>query len=335
MSNAANKNGENSEAMEVASANAVDHKVTSPNSSNKPSDIKPDIPDTNKTSPKNSGAGDAPVAASKPPHLVVVAPDALNAERMGPRLRAAREAKGWTLEVASKETRIHKDYLGAIEDMMPNLLPGMPKYQSYLRGYLGNYAKALGISDPQDVTTRFLSECGLLAMELTEEEAATVLKKTAEKQSRSWIVPVLASVAATMVACAIGGALILKPWKADETPVTIAKVNASPKTSFTNSEALAPVSASDLTLRAIERSWIEVRGSDGTVYLSRELAPGDVYVPRVGAGWTITARDGGAFEWRLAGQSLGTLDEAGLPVYSAAVDDALKRKPLESNDLLN
>ncbi len=330
MSNAANKNGENSEAMDVASANTGDTKVTSPNSSNKPSDPKSDTAGL-----KKSAANEAPVAPNKPPHLVVVAPDALNAERMGPRLRAAREAKGWTLEVASKETRIHKDYLGAIEDMMPNLLPGMPKYQSYLRGYLSNYAKALGLSDPQDVMTRFLSECGLLAMELTEEEAATVAKKTASKQSRSWIVPVLASVAATLVACAVGGALILKPWKQDETVVSAAKVNTSATTNYTNSEALAPASASDLSLRAIERSWIEVRGSDGTVYLSRELAPGDVYVPRVGAGWTITARDGGAFEWRLAGQSLGTLDEAGMPVYSASVDEALKREVIVENDLTN
>ena len=68
-----------------------------------------------------------PATSHQAPHLVVVKPDAQNAERMGPRLRAAREAKGMTIEGAARETRIQKDYLRAIEDMMPKLLPGMPR----------------------------------------------------------------------------------------------------------------------------------------------------------------------------------------------------------------
>lgn len=142
------------------------------------------------------------------------------------------------------------------------------------------------------------------------------------------------SVVATLIACAAGGAYVLKPWQADEDVRTAAASPAAQdNTVYSNSEILAPASASDLTLRAVSRAWIEVRGSDGTVYLSRELAPGDVYVPRVGAGWTITARDGGAFEWYLSGQSLGTLAETGLPVYSAAVDEAMDRQPIIGNEL--
>ncbi|WP_018998282.1 helix-turn-helix domain-containing protein [Hirschia maritima] len=320
MSNAANKDGEGSEV--IARLNSAIE------------ELNPAIEETVKdqavddvSTPDNT--------TNTAPHLVVVAPDAVNAERMGPRLRAAREAKGWTLETAAKETRIHKDYLGAIEDMMPNLLPGMPKSQSYLRGYLSNYAKALSLPEPQDVVQRFLNECGLLALEPTEEELKEKAKKQEFAQKNSWIAPVVISVALTLIACGAGAVYFLKPW--ENTSASNNNVATAPleNTVYSQSTVLAPASASDLSLHALTRAWVEVRGSDGTVYLSRELAPGDVYIPRVGAGWTITARDGGAFEWRMSGKSLGPIAEAGLPVYSHAVDEALSRQPLENSDLTN
>lgn len=325
MSNAANKNGDKSEALAVLSSISEEAKDK----------IAEPISDPVESNTKVSGSN-ADLNSTQAPHLVVVTPDALNAERMGPRLRAAREIKGWTLEAAAKETRIHKDYLGAIEDMMPNLLPGMPKSQSYLRGYLNNYARALGLPDPQDVVQRFLNECGLLAMEPTAEERAIEAKKTEEKARRNWVAPVLTAVAATLIACAAGGALVLKPWEKADTVSVANRAPVEENTVYSSrAEVLAPASASDLSLYATTRAWIEVRGSDGTVYLSRELAPGDVYVPRIGAGWTVTARDGGAFEWHLSGVSLGTLGPAGMPVYSHGVDEALTRQPLEGNDLVN
>lgn len=166
MSNAANKNGEKSESLAVLNSISDETKKTLADAAKGTKDAVSETP-----------ASKPDTQPTKAPHLVVVSPDALNAERMGPRLRAAREARGWTLEAAAKETRIHKDYLGAIEDMMPNLLPGMPKSQSYLRGYLNNYARSLGLPDPQDVVQRYLNECGLLAMEPTKEELAQKAKK--------------------------------------------------------------------------------------------------------------------------------------------------------------
>ena len=320
MSNAANKNGENSEVIARLNS-AVD-------------ELNSAIVETSENQ-ETETISVTDNSSNNAPHLVVVAPDAVNAERMGPRMRAAREAKGWTLEQAAKETRIHKDYLGAIEDMMPNLLPGMPKSQSYLRGYLSNYAKALSLPEPQDVVKRFLNECGLLALEPTEEELKEQTKKREAAEKNSWIAPVIVSVVLTLIVCGAGTAFFLKPWEKTGASNSNIIATAKENTVYSQATALAPASASDLSLHALTRAWVEVRGSDGTVYLSRELAPGDVYIPRVGAGWTITARDGGAFEWRMSGKSLGLIAEAGLPVYSHAVDEALNRQPIRVNELAN
>jgi transcriptional regulator with XRE-family HTH domain len=276
------------------------------------------------------------VAAVAAPHLVVVTPDALNAERMGPRMKAAREAKGWSLEAAARETRIHRDYISAIEDMMPNLLPGMPKSQSYLRGYLNNYAKSLGLPDPKDVVQRYLSECGLLALEMTEEERIAKEAKIERSRKTAWVAPVLASVMATITVCAIVGAYIFQPWKSGvESAPNVAAAATGTVGTVIPAEAGSPVRAMTMSLFALQRAWVEIRGADGTIYLSKEMAPGEVYVPRTGAGWTITARDGGSFEWRSNGQSYGTVAEAGLPVYAISVDEVLSRDPLPQNDLLH
>lgn len=283
------------------------------------------------------------------PHLIVVTPDAQNAERMGPRLRAAREAKGMTIEGAARETRIQKDYLRAIEDMMPKLLPGMPR-TAYLRGYLTTYARTLGMPDERDVVTRYMTECGLLAV---ESPTAPVENKDETNQSgpghtRSARASggtvgalkalALGGVSALLVIGLVGAAVYFKPW--ENTPATIRSaqpdaasrvgvvsegVSAQPDPVFGDMPAAA---APSLSIKAVRRAWIEVRGADGTVYLSKEMAAGQVYVPRSGAGWTVTTRDGGAFEWRLSGQSLGLFSEQGAPVYADSVDAALQRMPV-------
>ncbi len=269
------------------------------------------------------------------PHLVVVEANSANAEHMGPRLRAAREAKGWTLEAAAKETRIQKDYLRAIEDMMPNLLPGMPKYQSYLRGYLNTYTQALGLKDKQEVVQRYLNETGLLAMGPSEEEVA--LKDNESNADKPWLIPVIgAAAAALVIGVAVGALFISNLENSDPKQITNAGLKSAVATGKVEEATLdgKPFSTSQLTLVALDRAWVEVRGADGTVYLSKEMAPGQSYLPRIGAGWTVTVRDGGSFEWRLNGESLGYLSEPGTPVYANSVDEVLNRSTQSDNPLL-
>mgnify|MGYP000144221309 CR=1 FL=1 len=86
---------------------------------------------------------------------------------------------------------------------------------------------------------------------------------------------------------------------------------------------LAAETGEEFGIVANKRAWIEVRGSDGTVFRNREMSPGEVYFPRTGAGWTITVRDGGAFEWQLGDLTAAAVGEPGQALYSISVDGAL------------
>jgi hypothetical protein len=48
----------------------------------------------------------------------------------------------------------------------------------------------------------------------------------------------------------------------------------------------------------------------------------------VGEGFTVSADDGTAFEWRLGDQSLGLLQAEGGPVYTQSADLAAQRQPI-------
>ncbi|MDP1554475.1 MAG: DUF4115 domain-containing protein, partial [Hyphomonas sp.] len=80
-----------------------------------------------------------------------------------------------------------------------------------------------------------------------------------------------------------------------------------------------------LEIVAVRQAWLEVRGADGTIFLSRTMAAGETYFPRLNAGWTVSARNGGAFEWRVGDLSVGPLGPEGAQVFSINVDDQLAR----------
>jgi hypothetical protein len=74
-------------------------------------------------------------------------------------------------------------------------------------------------------------------------------------------------------------------------------------------------------IKAVADAWLEARGPDGTVFLSRTLRAGDVYRPDASPGWTLHARDGGAFELYVNGMSAGLLGTAGMPVLGRSIDE--------------
>ena len=94
-------------------------------------------------------------------------------------------------------------------------------------------------------------------------------------------------------------------------------------------DASSPVLASanhpmKLGVRANRRAWIEIRGADGTLFIDRQLAKNEVYDLRIGAGWTLTTQDAGAFEWVVDGETFSTLGEADEPLYTLGIDTIVK-----------
>ncbi|MBI3244790.1 MAG: DUF4115 domain-containing protein [Chloroflexi bacterium] len=69
-------------------------------------------------------------------------------EALGATLRAAREARGWTLEEVERATRIRARYLAALESGDINSLPSPLQ----ARGFLRNYAGHLGLNPEQTLT---------------------------------------------------------------------------------------------------------------------------------------------------------------------------------------
>ncbi len=295
---------------------------------------------------------------SSRPHLVVVSSDTpVDAHLMASRLKLAREQKGVSIEDVAHETRIHKDYIQALEEMRTDILPGMPDHKTYLRGYLKTYARFVGFKDADEVAKCYMDECGL-AVEAAPvpSTTSTVRTKPIQRPALSRPEPAASKsdggmasriFAGVVIAASLGAiAWFAGPWSKD-TPVTSTpSVNAPTSTAAAppaiettpavtpaavpveTVRPVLPASAPNLSLKAVRRAFITITGSDGTVYLSKEMAPGQVYLPRVNAGWTVTVRDGGAFEWRLDGQSLGTIAGDGEPAYAMAVDAALKREPV-------
>jgi cytoskeleton protein RodZ len=298
--------------------------------------------DTNPNSPtdgtlpaagENDGAATAaePAASAQPaddvrprrsaPHLRVVSDNEIEFAaaaaaahpRIGDAIRAARENAGFTLEQVSRETRVHLSHLRAIEEMTPGLL-GAPVYA---KGYIKSYARFLGM-DEQTTLDRYLSECAAI---LKDPEKLDIAPPASSKSRQLPVaVPMLGIL---VVALVVGGGVLFlnsgqkAPVAAAETPV--AAIGVGPI-----AEPVAP----QLRIVALKRAMLEVRSAKGDKYVHRYYNPGEFFVVRVGANFTVSAEDGSAFEWRLGEQSLGLMQEGGGAVNSQSVDQAAQRQPI-------
>ncbi len=235
----------------------------------------------------------------------------------GQALRAIREQRGIDLSTVASELRLNEHYFMAIERME---VSGVPR--GYLSKYVGSYAGYLGLSR-DEVITAYTSECG--AVETVEKPEKIVSADT--KAAPAWRRPAVL-VAAALPVCAMAGALYLaaEPAPADNSGAVITgqPLDGARESLFAGSPLPegARSGTFPLTLTATRDAWLEVRGADGTVFRSRKMTAGETYHPRVGAGWTISARDGGAFEWRLGDAVIAPLGSDGAPVYSSRVDSA-------------
>jgi hypothetical protein len=226
--------------------------------------------------------------------------------RAGRKLSEARTQLGLTLQEASDRIRVRSEFLAALEAMNLKLLPG----KAYALAYLRSYARLLGL--PEDaIIEQFQKESAL-----TREDAQPQLRAPSSRPhpERPWLA------AAAIVVLAAGFVV----WRAFSGPDEVQK--ADPAVSAPTHHAAGPTTpAPDAThvieIRAVTEAWLEARGPDGTVFLSRTLAPGDVYRPDPSPGWKLHARDGGAFEILVDGQVVGPLGEAGKPVLGKPIDE--------------
>ncbi|MBL8536509.1 MAG: DUF4115 domain-containing protein [Hyphomonadaceae bacterium] len=225
--------------------------------------------------------------------------------RAGRKLTEARQQLGLSIEEVADRIRVRREFLEALEQMNVKLLPG----RAYALAFLRSYARELGI-DENAIVDQFQDECAL-----SREDPKAQIRNPASKprRERPWMI------AAAFVLVAVG----LVGWRAltlDQPEVVTEAATGPGGVAAPAAIASTEVGRRVVEIRAVSEAWLEARGPDGTVFLSRTLQPGDVYRPDASAGWTLHARDGGAFELFVDGQSAGLLGTAGMPVLGRAID---------------
>ncbi|MES1199666.1 MAG: RodZ domain-containing protein [Pseudomonadota bacterium] len=226
--------------------------------------------------------------------------------RAGKKLEEARKQLGLSLQEVSDRIRVRREFLEALETMNVKLLPG----RAYALAFLRSYAQVLGLR-PDEIVEQFQNESAL-----SREDAQKQIRNPTSKPhpERPW----LAALALVIIAAGFVG------WRAvaDRKPAEQATATVLAPASI-SAAVIAPDGAERrvVEIRAVTEGWLEARGPDGTVFLSRTLQAGEVYRPDSSPGWTLHARDGAAFETFVNGIDAGPLGPVGKPVLGRAIDD--------------
>lgn len=280
-------------------------------------------------------------------HLREISPD-IDAplENVGQDLRAARQRKGEDLASVSRTLKIRKDHLEALEESEFDALPG----RTYAVGFVRSYAEYLGL-DAAAFVERYKAEIAglfeppsekenayspqaerrlpqgailfvvLLVIGvgyggyylsvsadrmLTEEEtavperlAAVIEPETAEDSAA----PAAATPAAEAAADTEQAS---PPEQAQATPAPAQAVSLPPGRAYGTQNV-----GSRITVRVHSPTHVFIRSADGTIFINRDLNPGDLYQAHDVVGMTISTPDSGAVELILDGVSTGFLGAPG------------------------
>lgn len=230
---------------------------------------------------------------------------------VGARLREAREAQELELRDVAKQTRQSQDTLAALESEETDHIP-----DSILRLQARSYARFLGLPE-EEIASAYAEARGSI-----NTKAMPV--KVAKAAFPSKALMIGGGAIAAVIVIAGGIAMIWgapAPQSDDQLAISARLAPAFDRQA--EAVALGAETGEEFYIRAIKPAWIEVRGSDGTVFRNRDMQPDETYFPRTGAGWTITVRDAAAFEWRLGESSAGRIGEPEQALYSVSVDNAM------------
>jgi transcriptional regulator with XRE-family HTH domain len=230
----------------------------------------------------------------------------------GERLIAARELAGKTLKAVASDTKQSLETLKALEAMETSHIS-----DTVLRMQAMAYARYLGLPE-REIASGYVEQRSA-ANSANMPNARFAKRRTLQ---RSWLVPTIA--VAGIICAAMGMVWLMQPTARDASQTPVADLIALPPIAATPLTSEANAARQEISVRALKVAWIEVRGSDGTIFRSRNMSRGEVYFPRMDAGWTLTVRDGAAFEWVYADIATGPIGETGQPVYSVNIDAVTK-----------
>lgn len=198
------------------------------------------------------------------------------ANPVGERLRAAREAKGMSLDDVASMTRVPTRHLQHIEDGDWDSLPAV----TYSVGFARAYAGAVGL-DGREIGSELRSQLG--APQSSAVTAPYEPTDPARVPPRS-----LALVAAVIALVLVAGYLV---WRGSavgdadpqmeaaalDTPI-LPQPKAAPRPVTANQAAAGPAAlAGPVVLTATDELWLRVSEADGPVLVERTMRPGESY----------------------------------------------------------
>ncbi|MEJ0060991.1 MAG: helix-turn-helix domain-containing protein [Terricaulis sp.] len=253
--------------------------------------------------PPESGTVEARAKRAEPPRVELDP-----TWRAGRKLEEARRQLGLSVQEVSDRIRVRREFLEALEAMNVKLLPG----KAYALAFLRSYAQVLGLNADQ-IVDQFQTECAL-----SREDAEKQIRNPTSRPhaERPW----LAAAALVVIAAGFVGWRALSQGQGADAPAAPSAISHTELASSGADPSLG-MEQRVVEIRAVTPAWLEARGPDGTVFLSRTLEPGDVYRPDPSPGWTLHARDGGAFEVFVNGAVAGPLGPVGMPVLGRPIDE--------------
>ena len=241
-------------------------------------------------------------------------------QRFGDILKTARAASGVPLTEIATATRLSVPVLESLEEMQWNGLPSI----AYAAGYAKSYCAFLGL-DHSVMGARL--EAGLASLRAPKPHEAAAAEREAVKAVGLIPKPLVISALVGAVGASALGIAALLAGQPRAAPNNVHLIAAPSAFNHQAVELDAPfVPSPVLAVLAIRPAWLEVRGADGTIFLSRRLQAGEFYTAQAFAGWTLHAQDGGAFTVIINGAETGPLGTAGAPVINWRVDEAIARQ---------
>ncbi|MGA9794113.1 MAG: helix-turn-helix domain-containing protein [Rhizomicrobium sp.] len=279
-------------------------------------------------------------------------------ETIGQDLRAARQRRGDDLATVSRNLKIRKDHLEAIEEDRFDALPG----RAYAVGFVRTYADYLGLN-PAQCVERFKAEIADRGEAPRSMSVATDPEES--KLPTGWIViavvvlalvgygayhfamstdslarPPVASVPAPLLSPAraqtkIAGkaarpALPFTQPLRSSRPANAAPAGAPGATSQAAAKILASLPKGQvfgqrninprIVLRARSQTHVLVKNAAGNVFIDRTIQAGDSYQVPDKVGLTLSTPDGGAVGIELDGQAMGFAGPVGKTTESMSLD---------------
>ena len=231
---------------------------------------------------------------------------------IGAQLRAAREARGLSLDAVSRTTRVQPRILAAIERDEVAAVPPRP----FGRGFVRAYAAEMGL-DPEQITHDYFARFAPQPPPI--DVTAPPQPPSPSGRSHAWIYAVGAAGLAVGVALAFlartprppTGMASVPPSPTVGTSGTAPSEHAAPAAAPAVTEDPAPATAPLMIVLTVQRPvWVRAT-TDGHREIYRILTPGPPVRLTAAQDITIRVGDAGALTWRVNGRDAGLMGRAG------------------------